>query len=135
MVRILWIEDEAYTDLGPYKTAMVEAGYLVDIAETAEDAFDYLNSMTYDAYIVDLLLPQKNAFKEYIEYPGIEILKKMIDEYKINSEKVIVFTVMKDKKVMEEIENIGVKRIITKGLQPIYFLKEEVDKLLQDRGE
>ncbi len=129
MVRILWVEDEGNTDLMQYKQPMVEAGYAVDVAETAEEAFDAL-SMEYDVYIIDLLLPQKDAFKEFYEFPGIEILRKMTKNYKIEPEKIIVFTVVKDEKVHQEIRDLRVKRILVKQLQHIDFLKKEVDKLL-----
>ena len=131
MARILWIEDEGSTDLIQYKLPMVEAGYVVDVAETAAEAFETLNSMEYDLYIVDLLLPQENAFEGYIELPGVEILKKMINECKIDSEKVIVFTVVNDEDVHTDIRNLGIKRIVVKRFQHIDFLKKEVDKLLQ----
>lgn len=130
MVRILWIEDEGNTDLIQFKQPLVEAGYAVDVAETAAEAFDVLNSMEYDVYIVDLLLPQEGGLKGYIELPGVEILKKMVKKFKVNSDKIMVFTVVNDKEVHEEIRNLGVKKIIVKGLHPIDFLKKEVDKML-----
>lgn len=131
MVRILWIEDEGNTDLIQYKQPMVEAGYIVDVAETAAEAFDTLDSMQYDLYIVDLLLPQENAFEEFIEFPGVEILKKMINETKVDPDRVMVFTVVNDEDVHNEIKELGI-HIEAKRLQHIDFLKEEVDKLLQE---
>ncbi|MBU7027831.1 MAG: response regulator [Theionarchaea archaeon] len=131
MVRILWIEDEGNTDLIQYKQPMVEAGYAVDVAETAAEALDFLDSMDYDVYIVDLLLPQEGAFRGYIELPGVEVLKEMVREYGINPEKVMIFTVVNDEEVHEDIRNLGLEKIVVKGLQPIDFLKEEIDKILE----
>lgn len=130
MVRILWVEDEGNTDLMQYKLPMVEAGYVVDVAETAEEAFDAL-AMEYDVYIIDLLLPQKDAFREFYEYPGIEILRRMMKDHKIKPEKIIVFTVVTDSKAHRDIRALGVERIMVKQLQLIDFLKKEVDKLLR----
>lgn len=130
MVRILWVEDEGNTDLMHYKQPMVEAGYVVDVAETAEEAFDAL-PMEYDVYIIDLLLPQRDEFKEFFEFPGIEILRRMTEDHKIEPEKIIVFTVVKDERVHQEIRELGVKRIMVKQLQSVDFLKKEVDKLLR----
>lgn len=130
MVKILWIEDEGNTDLIQYKQPLVEAGYAVDVAETAAEAFDMLSLMEYDVYIIDLLLPQEGGLEGHIELPGVEILKKIVKEFKVNSDKIIVFTVVNDKDVHDEIRNLGVKRIIVKGLHPIDFLKKEVDKIL-----
>ncbi|MGC1120876.1 MAG: response regulator [Candidatus Methanofastidiosia archaeon] len=135
MVRILWIEDEGNTDLIQYKLPLVETGYVVDVAETATEAFDTLNCMKYDLYIVDLILPQEDAFEEHIELPGIEILKKMISHYKIDSKRIVVFTVVNDEEVHKEIRGLGINRIIVKRLQDIDFLRVEVDKMMQDRGE
>lgn len=133
MVRILWIEDEGNTDLIQYKQPMVDAGYVVDVVETATEAFDTLGSMEYDLYIVDLLLPQEDAFEEYIAFPGVEILKKMVNEYGIDLEKIMVFTVVNDEEVHKDIRELGIQRIVVKRLQHIDFLKEEVDKLLKRR--
>ncbi len=133
MVRILWIEDEGNTDLIQYKQPMVEAGYVIDVVETAQEAFDTLESMKYDLYIVDLLLPQEDAFKEYIELPGMEILKKMINKYEIEPEKIMVFTVVNDEEVHRDIQGLGVGRIVVKRLQHIDFLKKKVDDLMKRR--
>jgi CheY-like chemotaxis protein len=134
MVRILWIEDEGNTDLIQYKQPLVETGHVVDVAETATEAFDVLNSMKYDLYIVDLLLPQEDVFEEYIELPGIEILKKMISHYKIDAKRIAVFTVVNDEEVHKEIRGLGIARIIVKRLQDIDFLKVEIDKMIGEEG-
>ncbi|MBU7017239.1 MAG: response regulator [Theionarchaea archaeon] len=131
MVRILWIEDEGNTDLIQYKQPLVEAGCVVDVAETAAEAFSVLDSMEYDLYIVDLLLPQEDAFEGYIEFPGVEILRKMINEYQIDSGRVMVFTVVNDEEVHKDIYELGIERIVVKRLQHIDFLKKEIDKILQ----
>ena len=68
---------------------------------------------------------------QQIEFPGVEILRKMINEYQINPEKVIVFTVVNDEGVHKDIHELGIERILVKRLQHIDFLKEEVDKILQ----
>jgi CheY-like chemotaxis protein len=135
MVRILWIEDEGNTDLIQYKQPLVEAGYVVDVVETATEAFDTLNGDRYDLYIVDLLLPQEDAFQEYVEFPGVEILKRMIDKYNIRPENVMVFTVVNDEEVHDDIQKLGVRRIVVKRLQNIDFLKKEVENLLEKGRE
>jgi CheY-like chemotaxis protein len=135
MVRILWIEDEGNTDLIQYKQPMVEAGYVVDVAETAAEAFNTLDSMQYDLYIVDLLLPQEDAFDKYIEFPGVEILKKMIDQFRVDPDRIMVFTVVNDEDVHNEIKELDINRVVVKRLQNIDFLKKEVDDLLQKGRE
>jgi CheY-like chemotaxis protein len=130
MTRILWIEDEGYSDLIQYKQPMIEAGYVVDVAETASEAFEFLESLDYNIYIVDLILPQEGAFEEQIDFPGVEIIKKMTEKYKINPENIIVFTVVDDKEVYNRIRTCGVDKIFMKRFQSIEFLKNEVDKIL-----
>lgn len=131
MARILWVEDEGNTDLIQYKQPLVEAGHVVDVVETAEEAFGTLDSMEYHLYIVDLLLPQEDAFQEYIDFPGVEILRKMVNKYGIDPETVMVFTVVNDEKIHKDIQELGIQRITVKRLQTIDFLKEEVEKMLQ----
>lgn len=92
MIRILWVGDEGNTDLIQYKLPMVEAGYIVDIVETAEEALDCLSSTKYDVYIIDLLFPTEEVLQECTEFPGIEIIRKMVNEHKINPEKIMVFS-------------------------------------------
>jgi CheY-like chemotaxis protein len=130
MTRILWIEDEGYSDLIQYKQPMIETGYVVDVAETASEAFEFLESLDYNIYIVDLILPQEGAFEGQIDFPGVEIIKKMTEQYKINPENIIVFTVVDDKEVYDRIRKFGVDKIFLKRFQSIEFLKNEVDKIL-----
>ncbi|MBU7013737.1 MAG: response regulator [Theionarchaea archaeon] len=134
MVRILWIEDEGNTDLIQYKQPLVEKGHVIDVAETAKEAFDTMDCMKYDLYIVDLLLPQEDAFEEHIELPGVEILKKMIHHYRIDASKIVVFTVVNDEEVHRDIRQLGIGRIIVKRLQDIDFLKVEIDKMIGGEG-
>lgn len=118
-----------------YKQPMIEAGYVVDVAETAAEALEFLEMTHYDAYIVDLLLPQEGAFKYYIEYPGFEIIKKMVNECNINPTKIIVFSVVDDNAVIQVIKEFGVHKIFVKRLQPIEFLTKEIKKILEKKED
>jgi len=60
-MRILVIEDDRKT-AGFLRKGLTEAGYVVDIAETAEDGLFQVTSASYDAVLLDVMLPDKEGW-------------------------------------------------------------------------
>ena len=131
MVRILWIEEEAKTSLLHFKIPLVRAGYIVDIAESVTEAIELLKEIKYDILIIDLLLPEERKFRKMPDYPGIELAKVAKKEFNIDTNKMMILTVVKDKGVHERIRKLGVKKIVVKSLMDVDDLKKNVDELLQ----
>ncbi len=65
-MRILIIEDEKKT-AGFLKKGLMENGFIVDVAHTAEDGLLQVHELDYDLVILDVMLPDKSGwfvFKE-----------------------------------------------------------------------
>jgi two-component system OmpR family response regulator len=60
IVRILIVEDDAKIS-GFLSKGLTEAGYLIDLVDTAEDALGAAGLDTYDALVVDLMLPGRDG--------------------------------------------------------------------------
>ena len=59
-MRILIVEDE--TELaGVLKSGLTEEGHAVDLAESAEEALDWIDVASYDALVLDVMLPGMNG--------------------------------------------------------------------------
>jgi len=61
-MRILVVEDEALI-AKTIRTGLVDEGYAVDVAETGPDGLWQATEETYDAIILDLMLPGMSGFK------------------------------------------------------------------------
>ncbi len=62
MTRILLVEDDPMMGRA-VKTALSQAGYAVDLANTAEDADAALNTTPYDLAVLDINLPGKSGLE------------------------------------------------------------------------
>ncbi|GBC79796.1 Transcriptional activator protein CzcR [bacterium HR09] len=60
-MRILVIEDDRKT-AGFLRKGLTEAGFVVDVAETAEDGLFQVTSASYDAVLLDVMLPDKEGW-------------------------------------------------------------------------
>jgi heavy metal response regulator len=66
-MRVLVIEDESKV-ASFIKKGLQEESYAVDVASDGEEGLTYLNNNTYDAMVLDLMLPKKN---------GIEVMREV----------------------------------------------------------
>jgi len=66
-MRILVVEDES--GIAQFvRQGLTEAGYAVDMAADGRDGLDYALAADYDAYVLDILLPQMN---------GLDLLREL----------------------------------------------------------
>lgn len=64
-MRILIAEDEV-TIARALKVMLEKSKYAVDLVHNGNDALDYIQATTYDALVLDIMMPGKD---------GIEVLK------------------------------------------------------------
>lgn len=130
MKKVLWLEDQ-YEDLMEYSSRLARINYLVDMVKSVSDAIKKLKQGGYDLYIFDLkILPgddpewqeldNKRREKNHQFDPnlGLELLRhldrarreknKLWDEIKFDFKKVIVFSVVYDKAIYDELESFGI---------------------------
>jgi two-component system response regulator (stage 0 sporulation protein F) len=124
MARILVIED--YESLrGIYQTALSAAGHKVDLAGDGLDALEIVKDHEPDLILLDLLLPHMG---------GLEFLRT----YDIAAHpdvKVVVFSNLISKNLLEETKALGVKYYLTKAKFSPEDMVEYVEKTLSGDSE
>lgn len=135
MSRILWIEDEGYSELHQYKSPLIYAGHVVDTVISASKAIDHLRKYKYNMIILDLIIFAGPKFPNNEEYIGLELLKAIennsIDGVRFDTEKIMVFSVVNNPSIHKEIFDLGVRKIEIKRLIELYELVEWVDEVLK----
>jgi CheY-like chemotaxis protein len=140
MKRILWIEDEGKIELVQYKAPLVRGGYAVDIASNATEAVQLLREKRYDAIIFDLIFPCGDEFETEEYYVGLELLRRLVKQEiegveKYDPAKIMVFTVINDSEVHDQIKELGVRTILAKRLNELDDLKNCVDELFEEKNQ
>lgn len=136
MAKILWIEDEARDQLIEYVAPLMRNGHAIELVEDASEGYQRIKESEYDVVIFDLLIKAGDDFKMETKYPGLDLLKKLFDEknheIKLDKKKVLVFTVVTNKKIIEQIKNLGITRIKVKERMEKTRLKSFVDEILSE---
>ena len=135
MAKILWIEDEAKDRLLEYLAPLIHDGHIVDIAEDASEGYHRLKETRYDAIIFDLLIKAGLSFNMNEEYPGLALLRKIFVEEKnslgLNKNRIMVFTVVINQAIINEIKGMGIDNIKVKERMERTRLKLLIDELLK----
>jgi|WetSurMetagenome_2_1015567.scaffolds.fasta_scaffold376934_2 CheY-like chemotaxis protein len=135
-MAILLVEDEIYTDRDDYPLVRMlkREAFVVDIAETGNEALNLLSKTEYEAVILDIVLPagegiwiDKGTLRSRV---GIEILKKLIQKNKKlsgtppNVPIVVVSGVIDPEDVNEIISILGHdERYLTKPVKPEFIIR------------
>lgn len=101
-------------------------GFDVDIASDGREALAHAQEHSYDAVLLDILLPEMNGIeflKHFLKLPGVSIKKTNI----------IVLTDFDDPKLLEEAKKLGVKHYWMKVENTPHELVEKVRKVLSDK--
>ena len=116
MARILVVED--YENLQIiYKTALVSAGYEVDLSSDGLEALEVVKKRVPDLILLDLLLPHMG---------GLEFLRAF-DMAKHPHTAVVAFSNLYSPNLLEEAKTLGVKYYLTKS----NFTPEEMVNFVQ----
>lgn len=130
MKKVLWLEDQ-YEDLMDYSSRLGRINYLVDPVKSVSGALKKLKKEKYAVYVFDLkVLPgddtewqeldeqRREADPHFDPYLGLELLRHLDRakqtqsalwrKIKFDFSKVIVFSVVNDKEVHEELESFGI---------------------------
>ncbi len=139
MKKVLWLEDQ-YEDLIDYSSPLARINYLVEPVNSVSEALEKLKKEEYDLYIFDLKTIPGDALEwqelddrkreenpDFDPYLGLELLRylnnsrknqdKLWQEIKFDFGKVIVFSVVSDKDIFDELESFGIpdKQIVSKS--------------------
>lgn len=104
MARVLVVEDYENLQL-IYKTALVNAGYEVDVTGDGLEALEAVKAKVPDLILLDLLLPHMG---------GLEFLRAF-DMAKHPHTAVVVFSNLYSPNLLEDAKKLGVKYYLTKS--------------------
>jgi hypothetical protein len=130
MKKMLWLEDQ-YKDLVDYSSRLGRINFLVEPVNSVTGALEKLKNKEYDAYVFDLKILPGDAPKwqelderkrqenpHFDSYLGLELLRfldkarknqdQLWKKIKFDFNKVIVFSVVNDKDVFDELESFGI---------------------------
>lgn len=156
MKKVLWLDDEV-EDLIMFSSRLSRIDYLVDPVKSVSEALEKLQKERYDAFIFDLkILPGNDPYwlqldgrkiKEnphFDPYLGFELLRFLDKSRQENSDlwqaigfdfgRIIVFSVVNDKKVYDELESFGIPadHIVYKSSADLDTLANAIEAM--DRG-
>lgn len=121
MARVLVVEDYENLQL-IYKTALVDAGYEVDVTGDGLEALEVVKARVPDLILLDLLLPHMG---------GLEFLRAF-DMSKHPQVAVVVFSNLYSPNLLDEAKKLGVKYYLTKSdftpAEMIAFVKKALDE-------
>lgn len=138
MAKILWVEDEARDQLIEYVGPIMRDGHTIDIVEDATEGYQRLMESTYQVIIFDLLIKAGIGFKREDQYPGLTLLKKIFNienkEINIDKNSVMVFTVVTNPDIIQQIQDLGITNIQVKKRMEKTKLKFFVDAILRSKN-
>ena len=121
MTSILFIDDDQFvTTL--YKGVLQSEGFVVDTAHTGTEALEKLDQTTPDLIILDLNIPDFN---------GAEILRLVRSTQHLIHIPVIIFSSGYIQKLVVDVKELGVSKILTKAQCPPGRLLSEVKEILE----
>lgn len=130
--KIAWIEDDTAI-IDPVVRPLEKAGYEFMRFRSVKDALDQIEQIKEcDLILLDLILPVGDAEGSFGEYPGLELLKMIRDKYSIKKP-ILVFSVVTNTIVQEELKRIGVQMVRKPVMPP--DLKEKVEKMIAEAEE
>jgi len=126
--RILWIEDDADMLMGLVRP-LERDGHEIIVATDEIEALEKIKENKFDLILFDIIIPTgvKGNSRD-IPFVGMELLKKLKD-MNIKTP-IIVLSVVRDQKMINEMLDMGVKKVLPKGAYLPSKLKEEIYEVL-----
>ena len=131
--RILWIEDDADMLMGLVRP-LERDGHEIIVATDEIEALEKIKENKFDLILFDIIIP--TGVKEDpgdVPFVGMELLKKLKD---MNiTTPIIVLSVMRNKKMINKMYEMGVKKVLPKGAYLPSKLKKEIYDVLGLRDD
>ena len=127
--RILWIEDDADMLMGLVRP-LEKDGHKIIVATDEVEALEKIKQNDFDLILFDIIIPR--GVKENsgnVAFVGMDLLRKLKGmNIKIP---IIVLSVVRDQKMINEMYIMGVKKVLPKGAYFPSKLKEEIYDTLE----
>lgn len=127
-MKLLWIEDEVWL-LSAIKDTLEEADVTVETAQSFVEAKEILKNSSFDAYLVDLIMPHGDDFDNEDNrvlpehhYAGLRVVMEIRKVDKLSP--IYIFSVISDEKVEKHLRQYGVTKILRKNILPSKLKQE-----------
>jgi len=131
-MSIVWIDDDIEI-IDPVVQPIVEAGHEITRIRRADQALDSVEALqSADLILLDMILPVGDHEEDFGRYPGVTLLRKLREEHGVKTP-VIVFSVVEEEKLEEELKSLDVADYVLKPALPSE-LKAAVDKVIGFRA-
>lgn len=126
--KIAWIED----DIGIIEDViqpLINDGHKFTYLRNTNEVLDKIDFLkTVDLILLDLIFPSGDEVTDFNQYPGVSLLERLKNEFKIETP-VIVFTVVTNNQAHKQLRELGVIEIINKPVRPSE-LRKTVNQVL-----
>ncbi len=115
---IAWIEDDI-SIIQDVIQPLINDGYKFTYFRSVNEVLDSIDVLrNVDMILCDLILPLGNneAFS-FDQYPGVQLIEKLRNQYKINTP-VVVFTTVSNGNAHKRLRELDVSEIILKPVRP-----------------
>ena len=151
MYRVLWIEDEAETQLRNFMHPVIMAGHVIEFVTNVTDAILRMSQEAYDLIILDLIVNagpdkrwkeiDKDPEEDKNSYLGLQLLRAVFDREAsridvqvppehVSPQKFAIFTIVQDKEIHDEIASFGITALYSKRRSNLYTLMQIIEEQL-----
>jgi len=130
--RILWIEDDVDMLRGLVRP-LEKDGHEIIVAKNEKEALEKVNESesNFDLILFDIIIPTgKKGDVGDVPFVGMRLLENFLIKMKIGTP-FIVLSVVRDHEMINEMLEMGVKKVLPKGAYLPSKLKEEVYEVLR----
>jgi len=125
---ILWLEDDADRLMGLVRP-LEKDGHKICVTYNEAEALEKIEKYNFDLIMIDIIIPTGvKDDKGDIPFVGMELLK-IIKDKQINTP-ILVLTVVRHKKMIDEMYDLGVIKVLEKGAYLPSKLKEQIYEIL-----
>ena len=127
--KILWVEDEADLLMGLVRP-LEKDGHEIIVAKDEEEALELIGKSDFDLILLDIIIPTGvEGDTVYVDFVGMRLLKTLSIDTEFKTP-ILVLSVVRDPKMIKEMNGFGVKEVLEKGAYLPSKLKEKVYKVL-----
>ena len=128
MSRIAWIDDDAHVMWSVVEPLQL-AGFVIEkYPSLSEATADLARICAADLILLDVIMPPGTTVASGTRYSAADFLRKLRSSSSPYPP-VIVFTVIRDRTVLDELEELGAARILAKPVLPS-VLKAAVEDVI-----
>lgn len=130
---IAWIEDD--TDIiDPVVSLLEREGHRFIRIRSIGEALDRVDIIrNCDLILLDVILPQGQADRQYTRYAGKDLLRELRQQHGVTTP-VVVLSVVSNAEVQRELESLQVSDIVKKPVLPSK-LRERVERVLASAAQ